>query len=58
VQVVNLGVTGPTVIDAEAFTGDPWDAVETLMDAAGCGLWRIVRPTPCPVCQVTSWPTS
>jgi len=52
VQVVNLGVTGPTVIDAEAFTGDPWDAVETLMDAAGAEAYfdvedrLVLRPVP------------
>jgi Putative phage tail protein len=33
--VVLDGLVGPTVTKAQAFTGDPWQAVEDLMDAAG-----------------------
>lgn len=52
VTVVNQGVTGPTVSDQDLFTGDPWEAVEALMDSAGAEAFfdiedrLVMRPVP------------
>jgi hypothetical protein len=52
VTVDNRGVTGPAITAETVFNGDPWQAVEDLMDAAGAEAYfdtddrLVMRPVP------------